>query len=138
MNNLGKLETTIKPNLGNYLLFCLVGLVAIAIAVLFPEYYANWVWLGIPSILVVYVAVPILIIFAVIYYLQGKKADENIELYENGLKIGEFTSNYENLELIKKRGLIFNFHVFKNENESKKYKFPINKKQINLITEKLK
>ena len=79
MNNLGKLETTIKPNLGNYLLFCLVGLVAIAIAVLFPEYYANWVWLGIPSILVVYVAAPILIIFAVIYYLQGKKADENIE-----------------------------------------------------------
>lgn len=138
MNDLGNLESTIKPNLQNYFLFSFLGAVVVAVAVFFPNYFENWVLIGIPAVFVAYIAGPLVMIYSIIYYLQGKKANENIELYENGIRIGDFASQYTELSVRIKTGALNKILIFQNGIEKKKFKFHIKPKEITLITNKLK
>lgn len=115
---LGKKIKVIRPNITSYVLEILMG------AFLIVLYFVPQVVRIFKKVQIFQISISsfilgfsvVVLVHGVYHYLNSDNL-ENIEIYENGLKIGEFESLFNELNIKNNR----NKFIFSNKENSKKY-----------------
>lgn len=139
-NNLGVHEKTIKASLGKYIFECMVIIVAVLIVILFKDFYQGKVVNGIPVVLGLLIISPVAFVISFIRAIMAIKNKTNIDIYENGLRIGNFQSMYQDMNFQKIIGpfKLNETYIFSNSNGKAVFKYRISKNDYEYINAKIK